>query len=39
MKEYTPSNDPPEVIDQRIRELEARSQELAEWPDPDEIKD
>ena len=35
MKEWIPSNDPIEVIEERIRQAEEESANLTEWPDPD----
>ncbi len=39
MKEWIPSNDPIEVIEERIRQAEEKTALLTEWPDPDNYTD
>lgn len=39
VKEWIPSNDPIEVIEERIRQAEERSALLTDWPDPDNYID
>ena len=36
---FIPSNDPPEVIEERIRKAIEESEKLTEWPDVDNYYD
>lgn len=39
MKEWIPSNDPLEVIEERLKKAQEESGKLTEWPDPDNYVD
>ena len=39
MKEWIPSNDSIEVIEERIRQAEEKTSFLTDWPDPDNYTD
>lgn len=39
MKEWIPSNDPIEVIEERLKKAQEESEKLTEWPAPDNYVD